>query len=69
MDTVSAESGSGLSVAAYSVHVTLPILVPGVQQPVLTGRDEPYCSGCDTGNLPPGGCGAGGIPGDPHMGS
>ncbi len=56
MDTVSAESGSRLSVAAYCVHTSLPVLVPGVPQPVVTGRDEPHCCGCDTGNLPPGRC-------------
>ncbi|HHZ2232955.1 TPA: IS3 family transposase, partial [Escherichia coli] len=55
-DTVSAESGSRLSVAAYCVHTSLPVLVPGVPQPVVTGRDEPHCCGCDTGNLPPGRC-------------
>ncbi|EOQ6251231.1 IS3 family transposase, partial [Escherichia coli] len=53
---VSAESGSRLSVAAYCVHTSLPVLVPGVPQPVVTGRDEPHCCGCDTGNLPPGRC-------------
>ena len=42
---------------------------PGVPQPVVTGRDEPHCSGCDTGNLPSGRCGAGDIHGDPHMGA
>ncbi|EOM2435364.1 IS3 family transposase, partial [Escherichia coli] len=52
----SAESGSRLSVAAYCVHTSLPVLVPGVPQPVVTGRDEPHCCGCDTGNLPPGRC-------------
>ncbi len=56
MDTVSAESGSRLSVAAYCVHTSLPVLVPGVPQPVVAGRDEPHCCGCDTGNLPPGRC-------------
>ncbi|EOL0465622.1 IS3 family transposase, partial [Escherichia coli] len=56
VDTVSAESGSRLSVAAYCVHTSLPVLVPGVPQPVVTGRDEPHCCGCDTGNLPPGRC-------------
>ncbi len=56
MDTVSAESGSRLSVAAYCVHTSLPVLVPGVPQPVVTGRDEPHCCGCDTGNLPLGRC-------------
>ncbi len=56
MDTVSAESGSRLSVAAYCVHTSLPVLVLGVPQPVVTGRDEPHCCGCDTGNLPPGRC-------------
>ncbi|EOP6559705.1 IS3 family transposase, partial [Escherichia coli] len=49
-------SGSRLSVAAYCVHTSLPVLVPGVPQPVVTGRDEPHCCGCDTGNLPPGRC-------------
>lgn len=43
-NTVSAESGSRLSVAAYCVHASLPVLVPGVPQPVVAGRDEPYCS-------------------------
>lgn len=56
-------------VAAYCVHASLPVLVPGVPQPVVTGRDEPHCCGCDTGNLPPGRCGAGDIHGDPHMGT
>ncbi len=46
-----------------------PVLVPGVPQPVVTGRDEPHCSGCDTGNLPSGRCGAGDIHGEPHMGA
>ena len=69
MDTVSAESGPRLPVAAYCVHTSLPVLVPGVQQPVVTGRDEPHCSGCDSGNLPSGSCGAGDIHGDPHMGA
>lgn len=69
MDTVSAEPGPRLPVAAYCVHTSLPVLVPGVPQPVVTGRDEPHCSGCDTGNLPPGRCGAGDIHGAPHMGT
>ena len=69
MDTVSAESGPRLPVAAYCVHASVPVLVPGVPQPVVTGRDEPYRSGCDTGNLPPGRCGAGDIHGNPHMGT
>ena len=47
-----------MPVAAYCVHTSLPVLVPGVPQPVVTGRDEPYCSGCGTG----------GIHGNPHMG-
>ncbi len=51
VDTVSAESGSRLSVAAYCVHVTLSVLVSCVPQPVGTDRDEPYCSRCDSGNL------------------
>ncbi len=38
VDTVSAESGSRLPVAAYCVHASLPVLVPGVPQPVITGR-------------------------------
>ncbi len=69
VDTVFAESGPRLSVAAYRVHAPLPVLVTGVPQPMVTGRDEPYRSGCDTGNLPSGGCGAGDIHGYPHMGS
>ena len=48
----------------WFVHTSLPVLVPGVPQPVVTGRDEPHCSGCDTGNLPSGRCGAGDIHGD-----
>ncbi len=69
VDTVSAEPGPRLPVAAYCVHTSLPVPVPGVPQPVFTGRDEPHCSGCDTGNLPSGRCGAGDIHGDPHMGA
>ena len=53
----------------WFVHTSLPVLVPGVPQPVVTGRDEPHCSGCDTGNLPSDRCGAGDIHGDPHMGA
>nr|BAT57124.1 IS91 ORF2 [Escherichia coli O169:H41] len=48
----------------WFVHTSLPVLVPGVPQPVVTGRDEPHCSGCDTGNLPSDRCGAGDIHGD-----
>lgn len=44
MDKVSAESGPRLPVAAYCVHTSVPVLVPGVPQPVVTGRDEPYRS-------------------------
>ncbi|EJL19584.1 putative transposase [Shigella sonnei str. Moseley] len=69
VDTVSAEPGPRLPVAAYCVHTSLPVLVPGVPQPVVTDRDEPHCSGCDTGNLPSGRCGVGDIHGDPHMGA
>lgn len=35
MDTVSAEPGPRLPVAAYCVHTSLPVLVPGVPQPVV----------------------------------
>lgn len=69
VDTVSAESGSRLPVAAYCVHTSLPVLVPDIPQPVVAGRDEPYRSECDTGNLPSGGRGAGDIHGNPHMGT
>lgn len=51
------------------VHTSLPVLVPDIPQPVVAGRDEPYRSECDTGNLPSGGRGAGDIHGNPHMGT
>jgi len=69
VDTVSAESCPRQPVAAYCVHASVPVLVPAVPQPVVTGRDEPHSCGCDTGNLPPGRCGAGDIHGNPHMGT
>ena len=40
MDTVSAESDPGLSVATYCVHTPLPVLVYCVPQSVVAGRDE-----------------------------
>ena len=69
VDTVSAESGPRLPVAAYCVHTSLPVLAPDIPQQVVTGRDEPHCCECDTGNLPSGGRGAGDIHGNPHMGA
>ena len=53
----------------HIVFTLLPVLVPDIPQPVVAGRDEPYRSECDTGNLPSGGRGAGDIHGDPHMGT